>query len=837
MNKTIVLLLLFCCCSAAAQTTYQGVVTDAETNEPLEMATVRLVKGSYEQLISYAHTDNKGSFAIIPEENIDSLYIIVSILGYKTTKRVALSQKSMQIQMQPEAISLREVLIKPGRVSGRRDTINYSLGDFISSQDESMKDVLKKLPGINVDNNSGKISYNGKDISKFYIEGMDLTDGRYNQINNNLQAKAVDVVQVLENHQPVRMLKEKINSEEVAINLKLKPEFRDKWMVSLQGGVGYSANKEEELLQQINLNALQLSRKSQSVYAYKHNNNGNDITTENNRLTLNTSDRISESSIPGFLSQPTLSAPLKQERLLFNDVHTLSGNRLYKVGETTQLRINAAYTHDARRQKRGSETTYYQSEDTIRIAEESNSHIRSNKGEVGLHLENNTEKYFLTNRLNLLGEWEKGNTAYSGKQNSSQQIQTTSIGIKNELKSIWNKGNATLEAASLVRYYHLPSELRVKEREMKQRISLNHFYTHNYFAWLKKKGYFTQRYTTGITLQGSNIGNSYSGYFTPYWQYNTGKWRSSLSAPLTLTKYTKRGFAQANTSPTFYLHYRYNYAWQFSLTGSYRESYGDLTTLYTTPYYTDYRHTVSNSGEVSINRNQYYSAYGEYKNTIKEFFATLSVSHQRGWSSHTYEEVITAEEVAAVSRKQSVRSETWNARGQLSKGFFDYNLKASLNYTFGWSRTERISSGLLLPVTSTYMFYEPKIAWTPGKLGIDYEGTFRYGGSKIGSNTKLTPLLNIVQKIILSYRISPSVELGCTADHYYNDVSSSKGVNAFLLDASAQWKPGSWTISLAANNLLDKQQYSYTQYSSLQSYSSWVNIRGREILILLGYRF
>jgi hypothetical protein len=70
---------------------------------------------------------------------------------------------------------------------------------FLTSKDETIKDVIKKLPGIDVDD-LGVISYNGKNIRNFYVEGMDLTSGRYNQITDNLDAKAVESIQLLENH-------------------------------------------------------------------------------------------------------------------------------------------------------------------------------------------------------------------------------------------------------------------------------------------------------------------------------------------------------------------------------------------------------------------------------------------------------------------------------------------------------------------------------------------------------------------------------------------------------------------------------------------------------------
>lgn len=87
--------------------------------------------------------------------------------------------------------------------------------------DRSIGDVLKKLPGVQV-LSSGQILYQNKAISKFYVEGLDLLKGKYGIATQNIEAKNVASVQVLENHQPIKALKDMEIPEEAAINLKLK---------------------------------------------------------------------------------------------------------------------------------------------------------------------------------------------------------------------------------------------------------------------------------------------------------------------------------------------------------------------------------------------------------------------------------------------------------------------------------------------------------------------------------------------------------------------------------------------------------------------------------------
>lgn len=77
-----------------------------------------------------------------------------------------------------KGIQLKEVSVRAPKISQRNDTLSYLVSAFADQSDRSIGDVLKKMPGIEVDE-SGNISYNGKAISHFYVEGMDLLQGRY----------------------------------------------------------------------------------------------------------------------------------------------------------------------------------------------------------------------------------------------------------------------------------------------------------------------------------------------------------------------------------------------------------------------------------------------------------------------------------------------------------------------------------------------------------------------------------------------------------------------------------------------------------------------------------
>ena len=859
MRNACYIICMICCltlCSqyAAAQqntakdVTLRGQVTDKETGEPVYMATVNITYIGSNKLAGYTFTNDSGRFTIQIKQS-DSLQISISTMGYKTHTQPLEYGKELIISLEEEIYNLREIVVTPGRVWGTQDTLNYDATRFLSEKDETIKDIIRKLPGIDI-SEIGVISYNGKNISNLYVEGMDLSNGMYNKITNNLQAEAVETIQLMQNHQPIRLLQNTVSTEDVAMNIKLKDGFRDKWMSTIQAGAGFSP-----FLWNTSVNAMQLSRKSQSVYNYKSNNNGKDVIDEGLMMTSRSAGRVREPEAPSFLSQPSITAPLRKDRLLFNNVHSLSGNRLYKLNETTQLRISADYTHDIRKQERGSETSYFYPDDTVTISEQSNTRIQSNEAGLKLYLENNSTTKYLTNDFSANGNWQKSNSAISGNMDVNQQIKTSDIRMKNDFRTMWEKTNATIEARSLLRYNHRPSELLTDE--LRQYINVNSFYTDNYISILNKKGIFTQQYLTGVNAEGSSIQNRYGVYLNPMWQLNDGKWQTSLSVPVLFSLFSKvndthtytdlssvipssasqNKNARVAANPSFSSSYKLNYAWRFTLTAAFNENYGGMTSFHTIPYLTDYRHVTQNIGILPVQRMQNYSVYGEYKNTVSEFFATLSLSYSNNWSNLIREQSFKDDKIITSTQQLSNTSDSRSIRGTISKGFYDLNLKVSLDYLFSNTNSWQLNNGEKVPFQMNSMQYTPKISQTISRyVDVAYEAQFRYGSSKIGDNTKLTPLWNITQKLQLNYLIS-DFEIAMSADHFYNDINDKQSVNACFADFSIKWKHYDWHFTAAANNLFDKQQYRYTQYSDIQSFTSWINIRGREFLLSARYKF
>lgn len=85
---------------------------------------------------------------------------------------------------------MREVVVKAPPIRRQEDTIAYQVKSFLRPGDSHLEDILRKLPGISVSEN-GVVSYQGKAINKFYIEGQDLLGDDYVQATRNMPVDAV----------------------------------------------------------------------------------------------------------------------------------------------------------------------------------------------------------------------------------------------------------------------------------------------------------------------------------------------------------------------------------------------------------------------------------------------------------------------------------------------------------------------------------------------------------------------------------------------------------------------------------------------------------------------
>lgn len=219
---------------------FDGFIQD-EQKKPLEMANIMAINSATRAMDSYGITNDKGKFQLTLKPN--TAYVIkVSFLGMKS-KEIAVSTKTENINqnivLDDTGIELEGVeIVREMPVSIKGDTIVYNADSFKSGTEKKLEDVLKKLPGVEV-NANGEIEVEGKKVSKLMVEGKDFFDGDTKLGVKNIPADAIDKVQVLRNYNEIGALKGLGNDQDnVAMNIKLKKGKKNFWFGDMTAGIG-----------------------------------------------------------------------------------------------------------------------------------------------------------------------------------------------------------------------------------------------------------------------------------------------------------------------------------------------------------------------------------------------------------------------------------------------------------------------------------------------------------------------------------------------------------------------------------------------------------------------
>lgn len=124
---------------------------------------------------------------------------------------------------------LPEIQIKGNALVAKRrgDTLVIAADRFKRPDILRLEQLFSNVPGFQVDAN-GNISFNGRPIKKIMLDGDDLTAENYHLISRNLRSLIVDSIQVIENYNENRFLKNIQGYNDVAINLVLKQSYYGK---------------------------------------------------------------------------------------------------------------------------------------------------------------------------------------------------------------------------------------------------------------------------------------------------------------------------------------------------------------------------------------------------------------------------------------------------------------------------------------------------------------------------------------------------------------------------------------------------------------------------------
>lgn len=187
-------------------------------------------------------------------------------------KNLTFNNNTLDIYLEKkEGSILDEIVINvDNKIRIKNDTVVYDVKSFLNGTELKVEDVLKKLPGVEVDKKTGNIKYKGKQIETILLDGDNLFDSNYILGSKNINVNLVDKIEAIDNYEKNKILKS-ISKEtnKSVLNLKLKEDVNKISFDNYLSG-GYIDPK--RLAFDINNSTLFISKKSKGFITINSDN-------------------------------------------------------------------------------------------------------------------------------------------------------------------------------------------------------------------------------------------------------------------------------------------------------------------------------------------------------------------------------------------------------------------------------------------------------------------------------------------------------------------------------------------------------------------------------------
>lgn len=889
-TKISLFLMIFFSVIAFAQKTVSGKITD-EDGVGIPSASVTVEEPGKDAILAYGITNAKGEYKVTftsAESNVD---LKVKAFNQKSvTRQISNSDQTLNFKMDSEATEIKEVKLKTKMVTARGDTISYDLKAFDSKSDRTLADVLKKMPGIEV-NTDGTILYQGNAINKFYVNGKDLMEGGYGTINNSLPKDAVQKVEVLENHQPVKILQDKVPSDQAAINIKLKNSVT----MTGRGEVGVGASP---LLWNVKLTPMFFGQKSQWVVNYKANNVGEQVENEGNILSFGNryEGRRINATQNDWLNVENASTPnLPVKRYLMNNVHYLSANYLTNIDKKKEweLKANANYTNNAVERESYFQQDYFNGSSNI-INIHNNFYTDKAKGE--LIFTKNAKKGFFKNTTSFSQYWnaDRGivdrTDAVTGIQrHGDEAVESPTTSFQNSLSTIipWKEkmvnvlsyisyqtDRQTLDVAP-ASYLNIPGfNVGPYAETVRQNLRLKTFEAnHSANIGFSTKGWtFTPE--IGFNFKSTDLNSAltkleegtYFGYgqnyyndlkyttATPYGSvgvnYKSDSWMLYANFPVNSNnikaddpvRLVSRELNKVTFEPSVFAQYTFASFWKASANANINNNFGEINTAYSGFLMTSPAgiNAMDPNNPIPQNNNKSAGTRIEYRNPLNNLFFNVNYRYSDAKRNLISNPTIVSgyTVMGYIVRENHVLSNTYSA--EVGKYFPKFKTNASLSYSNNTSKSDAFLDDNSFTNKNTGESYGVKFnntyfSW----MSVDYNASFRKtrqtSTGNVNSNATTT---GFTHNLALFFYPIENHTIGFNWDQVNTHAGDQKYNNGFY-DLSYQftWAKKKIDFELKWMNIANKKVFETYDINTINTTFTRYLLRPSQVMFTVKFNF
>ena len=167
-------------------------------------------------------------------------------------------------------------------------------------------------------------------------------------------------------------------------------------------------------------------------------------------------------------------------------------------------------------------------------------------------------------------------------------------------------------------------------------------------------------------------------YIRPNLSWEKNEFRINVVPNVIWERHPNQEASKAYFNPQLYVRHNLSSRWSIQASASIQHNSENPEAYYPRGYYADYRTFIRMKEEMGRLQNQSYMLYTEYKRPVKEFFWTLMLNHFNIRQDHLMHTEYQDNQFKLTSLEHPHRTENYQARSLISKGFYSWNLKASL---------------------------------------------------------------------------------------------------------------------------------------------------------------
>lgn len=758
------------------------------------------------------------------------------------------------IVLQPAPIALQEVEIRPSTpIFHKKDTVVFNVASFLKGNERVIEDVLKNLPGIEVDQ-QGSIRANGKEVEKVLLENDDLLNKGYALLTRGLTVKAVKQVELIHEYHENKLTAGLAKSNAIALNLKLDDEAKHRWLGTLSASYGTDNIYDGQA------SLLSVSKKDKHYMIANINNTGYSTLTDITRILDIAENNVSAAK---WVNMGVAQPDIDLKRCNFNREKLFSDNSIFRPNKKCKIQLSVAANADKRK-------SYYQTTHEYKIASTSFSHVLQNEAAetpqnyigraiVSLDLSDkemieSTTQYrhqrVCTNNTSLFNDFTFNENLTTTDAFFSQRLDYTNRLSGNNLlrinaQYIYNRIPQRYEIDSI--QDDRPRLFKQNSTNRKQQFGMRISYLHRFNSKHTLEGHTGMR--TDIdemdVVNNHNIAHNAPSMKIKAWDYYGG-----LLYRLSSTKYslagggtlTYRHIDQVDRETYTWLSPFCTWEWKpgkkhkLNLSWIYKKDYPPLTEIF--PYAIRNSLNISSSGADNIQLLSHWLfdanyQFGEWTDNLLANVNLIFLKNKRYYSSDFY---ITQNQMYV--KKIPLK----NKRGANLSGYVDYYispLSSNLRFSAG---IDYINYQYLINQAGSQLY--KSIGYTYGLSAKSaFSGIFNFEAGAtfthkiLADENRHIRKNNLYTTLIFSEK-RWNMDVHAEYSHWKGGIHSASSHYCFL-DAEIQYilQPGKWTLALKGENLLNVKTYVENSIDEVSQSKYEAKLLPRKILMSIEYKF